>query len=166
MRKRQLEEEENGPEVSEDRRIRPKLSSVIGKVNHNSINDSNPPTMPQRRNSIKSVIEIPFRTEKPQIQYPSTPDLVERNRRMFAGMMGHLVRAKDRLEQDSSSIEKQALIKSEAVQKREEDARKLAEQRRKVRLVEKKKVRRVVFNIALYNDFVNCRSIYCKIWMN
>jgi len=160
MRKRQLPDVgfENDGNTSQ-RRSRIKLSSVIGKVNNDTINSNHSKPSGQEQQQlvnnnnnihgnesvgstaiISNSVKISSKIDIPPKVLQERSDYVERNRRMFAGIMGHLGRAKERLALDSSSIEKQAHIKSEALLKRQEDARRNAELKKKLLESEKQKV--------------------------
>ena len=54
------------------------------------------------------------------------PEAVRRNKRMFGALMGHLSLAKQRLEKDSSLIEKQDKLKVIATEKNQLEAKRLA----------------------------------------
>jgi hypothetical protein len=112
-----------------------KLSSVIAKasddlpkttINHDSQTDTL-----KSEPKLKSYIA---KVEKPVVNdILKNDDVLQRNKRMFAGIMGHLGRAKDRIIMDSSTLEKQSTIKAAISHKQVEDARIAAEHRRRIR---------------------------------
>lgn len=86
-------------------------------------------------------------------------DPLQRNKRLFGALMGHLDSAKKLLERDSVKIEQQVQTKSIAVERNQQQSLKLAELFSKIKETELKKVRslsNVQFNatncaLCLYN---------------
>jgi hypothetical protein len=78
--------------------------------------------------------------EKPQQEAYSKPVTVQRNKRMFSALMGHLNSAQKTLQKDSSLIEKQDQRKSEASQKNNKESQRVAELHKIVTREQKDKV--------------------------
>lgn len=117
------------------KRVKQKISSVIAKVSNDtsitSADDAVSRVIPIGEPKLKSFVS---KIEKPIVsEILKTDDILQRNKRMFAGIMGHLGRAKDRILMDTSTIEKQNTIKAAISQKQVDDARKAAERRRMIR---------------------------------
>jgi hypothetical protein len=67
-------------------------------------------------------------------------DSVKRNKRMFGSLMGHLGRAKKKLDEDSEVIETQKRAKTIAVQKNLEESSRIAEITKRTKKLEHYKV--------------------------
>jgi hypothetical protein len=93
--------------------------------------------------------DIDIKIEQPVIhEAHSKPEAVQRNKRLFGNLMGHLGRAKRKLEEDSLNIKKQAILQSAVAQRNAEESKRLLQRQMEITHAEKEKVR-----------FYNIRSI-------
>ena len=77
--------------------------------------------------------EYRLETARPIINEADTnPIQIERNKRVFAGLIGHLGLAKKKLEQDSSIIDKQQGIATIVSQKHQIEGKKIADMKKKI----------------------------------
>lgn len=140
-----------------DRSTRPKLLSVIGSIsqtpvdtgrdrndaryggqnsrgsnktssNNESRNQRNSQRDQMRPRTVTSDYPIHIQTEKPKVQEAHLrPEIMQRNKRLFAGLMGHLDFAKKKLEEDESRLEQRSLISTSAKQRHEVESQKIAD---------------------------------------
>lgn len=68
------------------------------------------------------------------------PDTMQRNKRLFGALMGHLDSAKRILERDATKIDKQVQTKTVAAEKHQQQSRVVAELFNKIKETEQKKV--------------------------
>lgn len=104
-------------------------------------------------------VEFDIPIEKPQIpEVEKQPDTMNRNRRLFAGLMGHLDLARKRLAADSTSIDKRNQALEAAKQRNEIKSKEIAEQLQKKIFHEKQKVR--------YHSSLQCLKFTYQIFDN
>jgi len=139
--------------VEQTRSVKPKLLSVVGAVVSASRMDRSDSSRSPRVNTVIDVdrksprssrtednIPIDYPVEKPLLQeIHQQTDVKNRNKRMFAGLMGHLGQARRALESDSAKIERQTTLKEVAKNKNLEESKKVAELRRLAAEEERKK---------------------------
>jgi pinin/SDK/memA/ protein conserved region len=123
---------------------RPKLLSAIGTVRVNGATVATTQIKQSHSSSIERVdAKADHETLNPVIQdVYKRPEAVQRNKRLFGSLMGHLSLAKKKLEEDSSQIEKQVALQSAVVQRVSEENRRLEELHNEAFGAQKAKVRR------------------------
>lgn len=102
--------------LGDGRRVEARLSSQIGAVNGS------------RRQRDEQIPE----STKPEIQQVyQQAEILNRNRRLFGSLMGHLGQARQKLEQDTEKIERQSQRVQEIKEKSERGAKLLEEEQRR-----------------------------------
>jgi chromosome segregation ATPase len=92
-------------------------------TDYENINES----PPRNNRSVRSK-DATIQTEKPLIpELQKQPDVLNRNKRMFAGLMGHLDSARKRLHADSSSIVQRNQALEAARQKNQDTIKAISE---------------------------------------
>jgi hypothetical protein len=123
-------------EVAVPAHQRPKLLSTIGNVRSQVAANSN---FSGRRMGGKSDA---LESETPVVnEANSKPEMVQRNKRLFGALMGHLGKAKRKLEEDSSTIEKQVSLQMAVTQKNSEESKRLFQLHKELTNAEKEKVK-------------------------
>ncbi len=135
-RKRTFEEVNMSPRnISSE----PKVKSKVVMVSSEDTDVSTPrPQFSDRWNPEETSNEI---HDKPTLaDVYAKPDVVQRNKRMFGALMGHLGKAKEILQHDSLLIEKQDQQKLAASVKNKEESKRLFQLQREVSREEREKV--------------------------
>eukprot|EP01039_Chlorochromonas_danica_P004525 gene4525-4963_t len=125
------------------RRIERRIASSIGAVHgintrtttttstttNNSAAANTTSTATSLRRKTEEIIP---ETSKPAIQEAYIqPEILNRNKRMFGSLMGHLGHAKRKLEEDSSFLEKQSMKLQSAQHRNEEEKKRIEEERKR-----------------------------------
>jgi len=126
-------------QVVQDRR-RPKLLSSIGNVS-SSVSAGNNHYLPQSQSDHPLESQQTFenerqpfdiQTSKPEVQVAYTaPEVVNRNKRLFSTLIGHLGSAKKKLEADHENIQRQSSLMRSIAEKNTEEFKKLRLRKRK-----------------------------------
>jgi pinin/SDK/memA/ protein conserved region len=111
---------------SSNERKRPRILSTIGATNSAS-NDPLDNAVPEARNLENEVYK--------------KPEAIQRNKRIFGALMGHLGIAKRKLEEDSLNIDKQTSLQMTVLNKNGMENRRLQQLQREATDAQKAKVR-------------------------
>jgi pinin/SDK/memA/ protein conserved region len=119
---------------SSNERKRPRILSTIGATNSAS-HDPSDSAVPEARNLENEVYK--------------KPEAIQRNKRIFGALMGHLGIAKRKLEEDSSHIDKQTSLQMTVLNKNGMENRRLQQLQREATDAQKAKVRLIAPKITV-----------------
>jgi len=139
--------------MQQDRR-RPRLLSSIGNVSssvsagndyHPQSQSDHPSESQQNFGNERQPYDI--QTSKPEVQVAySAPEVVNRNKRLFSTLIGHLGSAKKKLEADHENIQRQSSLMKSIAEKNTEEFKKLRLRKRKEYEFSVKKVGTIIIN--------------------
>jgi hypothetical protein len=124
---------------SSNERKRPRILSTIGATNSAS-HDPSDSAVPEARNLENEVYK--------------KPEAIQRNKRIFGALMGHLGIAKRKLEEDSSHIDKQTSLQMTVLNKNGMENRRLQQLQREATDAQKAKVRLIAPKITVVYFFL------------
>lgn len=115
---------------------RPKILSSIGNVSGSDPNIRLNVDSKQSDEKINTV----FKSKPELLEVHNRPDIMNRNKRMFGSLVGHLGLAKKKLEDDSELIKKQQDMAASIAEKKTAEFMKYSEEKKITDEVESKKV--------------------------